>query len=414
MACRNVLRTLIVLAVSVVPAACGGGPPSAAPFTIDTLSTGTVVVHNHDGGLWTSGEAWHTETLVSIGDEESGDAYMFEQVREVKLGPDGRIYVLDGQAKELRIYDASGQHVRTVGGEGEGPGELRNPTGMAWGPAGNLWVVDPANQRYTVWSPAGDLVETYRRSVGGYGFHWEGGFDARGELYDPSYFMDPATRESRRLFVGHRVRDDEMVAVDSSEIPSLPDAESSYYRVEHGRGYMVFGVPFMPRLAWQFDGNAGYWAGTGASYRLWHLTLAGDTSRVIELDRPRPPVTDADRDRARQRITDMLKDRGGLDQVDFSRIPGHKPAFEAIVLDDRGWIWVARTRPTVQDGEAPPPTTFDVFDPEGRYYGAVSMDLATMPPPDIVGGRVAGVVRDALGVQRVVVYRLVGRTIGDR
>jgi hypothetical protein len=392
-------------------AGCGGGTASSAPTTIDTLATGTIVVHNRDGGLWAPGKAWRAEELVRIGEKEGDDPYVFGQITDVKLGPEGQVYVLDAQAQQLRIFDARGRFERSVGREGEGPGEFRMPSGMVWGPDGNLWVVDVRNQRYTVVSPAGALVTTYRRAIGGYSWHWDGGFDVRGELYDPSYYMDPTTHESRQVFVGERVQHGEVVAVDTS---TLPTYEAHSYRVDHPNGgYSVLWIPYTPRLTWRFDGNDGFWAGTGETYRLWHLTLAGDTSRIVELDRKPLPVTDEDRARARRQIETVLQNRGGLDQIDFSRIPHRKPAFGSLVLDDHGWIWVARTQPAPPTGEPVPPTTFDVFDPVGRYYGAVTMDVSMAPPPDIVGDHVAGVVRDSLGVQRVVVYRIDGRMIDD-
>lgn len=408
---RNVLPTFVAFALFSLFTACSrGGASSSQPFVIDTLSTGAVVVHNRDGGLWVRGTAWQPERLVRIGEEEGDDVYVFGRIEDVKLGRDGRVYVLDGQAEQVRIFDATGRHVRTVGREGGGPGEFRGAVAMTWGPQGNLWVVDARNQRYTVLSPAGDLVATYRRSGGGPTYNWVGGFAANGELYDTSLFVDGATREVRRLFVGQRIEGNEVVAVDTTP---LPEEVGDFERVDFDDGAMIsFAVPFAPLLTWAFDGDAGFWGGTGASYRLWHLTFSGDTSRIVELDRARVPVTDEERARARKRIEEMFRNWGresGLKKVDFSRIPDRKPAFQRIVLDDRGWIWVARPSASRAADGAPAPTTFDVFGPDGRYYGAVSMDLVAAPAPDIVSDRVAGVVKDALGVQSVVVYRLVGR-----
>lgn len=412
---RPILPAFTVLTLSTLLAACGGGTEAAAPVTFDTLASGTVVVHNRDGGLWTRGAAWRPERLVRIGEEEGDDAYVFGWIQDVKLGPDGRVYVLDGQAEQVRIFDASGRHVRTVGREGGGPGEFRGAIALRWGPEGNLWVVDDRNQRYTVLSPAGDLVATYRRANGGSSYDWGGGFDARGKLYDPTYFVDGATHEVRRLFVGQRVEGDEVVPVDTT---ALPKEEGEFQRVHFDDGGVIsFALPYTPLLTWAFDRDDGFWGGTGASYRLWRLTFEGDTSRIVELDRARAPVTDEERARGRKRIEDMFRNWGresGLKKVDFSRIPDRKPAFQHIVLDDRGWIWVARPPASHTADDAPAPTTFDVFDPDGRYYGAVSMDLVAVPAPDIVGDRVAGVVKDALGVQSVVVYRLSGRSTGDR
>jgi hypothetical protein len=38
---------------------------------------------------------------------------------------DGRIVVADGLSREARYFDVGGEALQTVGGQGEGPGELR-------------------------------------------------------------------------------------------------------------------------------------------------------------------------------------------------------------------------------------------------------------------------------------------------
>jgi hypothetical protein len=47
---------------------------------------------------------------------------------ENKLVVDGdRVYMLDGQLCRIQVYDRDGRHLDTILGEGDGPGEVRNP-----------------------------------------------------------------------------------------------------------------------------------------------------------------------------------------------------------------------------------------------------------------------------------------------
>jgi len=48
----------------------------------------------------------------------------------VRTGPTGDIYLLDSQLAEVQVYAQNGEHLRTIGHEGDGPGELRNPSDM--------------------------------------------------------------------------------------------------------------------------------------------------------------------------------------------------------------------------------------------------------------------------------------------
>jgi hypothetical protein len=57
-------------------------------------------------------------------------------------------------------------------------------------------------------------------------------------------------------------------------------------------------------------------------------------------------------------------------------------------------------------GEQAGPATFDVFDADGRYLGAVTLDVRADLTLAFRGDFVAGVQRDALDVEYVVVHRL--------
>ena len=53
----------------------------------------------------------------------------------------GNIYLLDGQLSEIQVFSRQGEWLRTIGREGEGPGEFRNGSDLSRGPDGNLGVV---------------------------------------------------------------------------------------------------------------------------------------------------------------------------------------------------------------------------------------------------------------------------------
>ncbi len=395
---------VLVLALSL--AACGGAAADgAAGVAVDTLANGTVRVRNPEKGLWGSGQAWRAVEAARIGSADAAEpAYVFGEVVDATPDPLGRVWVLDRQAKELRVFDAAGRHVRTVGREGAGPGELRNPIGLSWDAGARLWVVDTDNQRYEVFDTAGRHVRSYRRSIEGWGLPWGGGFDNKGEhLYEPTYYTDPATRETRHAYVRHRVEGEEVAAVDSF---LLPEYEAAAYEVEFARATSFRGVPYAPALFWHFDGEQGLWMGVSERYRLYRRALAGDTVRVVERAHRPVAVSAAERDSVVASLEEWSRPGPGAGgrvsgPLDYGRIPAVKPAFRGVVVDDRGHLWVAATAAGAAD-------RWDVFDPEGRYLGAVAMQLDPFPLPRIRGGTVVGVRRDELDVPRVVVYRLEG------
>ncbi len=65
-----------------------------------------------------------TLTVVdSIGVELGDSNYVFGAVREVEIGPDGDIYVVDWIECTIYRYSSNGEFIQRIGRRGNGPGE---------------------------------------------------------------------------------------------------------------------------------------------------------------------------------------------------------------------------------------------------------------------------------------------------
>ena len=64
------------------------------------------------------------EPTVSIGELEGEEPYMLHGAISFSRLSDGRIVVADYASSEVRMFDASGSHLVSWGGDGEGPGEF--------------------------------------------------------------------------------------------------------------------------------------------------------------------------------------------------------------------------------------------------------------------------------------------------
>lgn len=81
------------------------------------------------------------------------------RVRDLAVAPDGRIYTLHRQEALLRVFDAEGEFVRTIGRRGEGPGEFDGLSSM--GIIGDtLWVLDTGTYRFSFFTLDGELIRT--------------------------------------------------------------------------------------------------------------------------------------------------------------------------------------------------------------------------------------------------------------
>jgi hypothetical protein len=55
------------------------------------------------------------------------DDVIFGMITQVRQDGDGNLYVMDAQLSRVHVYSPTGEHRRTLFGEGEGPGEIRGP-----------------------------------------------------------------------------------------------------------------------------------------------------------------------------------------------------------------------------------------------------------------------------------------------
>ena len=70
-------------------------------------------------------------------------------VRSASLLQDGSIAILSAGTYEIRLFDADGDLLQTVGRQGQGPGEFMEPLGARFSRDGGGVVVDAVNQRMT-------------------------------------------------------------------------------------------------------------------------------------------------------------------------------------------------------------------------------------------------------------------------
>jgi hypothetical protein len=76
---------------------------------------------------WSALPTLAADTVASIGGAYGEGAHALTKVTAVIILNEapGTIAVADGASAEVRLFDVTGAHVRTVGGRGEGPGEFR-------------------------------------------------------------------------------------------------------------------------------------------------------------------------------------------------------------------------------------------------------------------------------------------------
>lgn len=370
--------------------ACEAPPdlPADARVRYDTVG-GVVHVVSGSRGEWARGGAWAVpDSGVVIGRMDGAEEEVFGAVTGVVVDADGRIWVADGQASEIRVFGPEGTFLRRVGRAGEGPGEFRNISGLALAPDG-VGALDGQLGRVTVFRPDGGVARTFRLERA-YMVLEQGApmaFDDEGRFFDRARlslrpFVDsvgvitysPAGEPADTALLGVVLQDD---------IPVERD----------GRLVMSFRRPFAPNpsLAIGRDGRIHF--ARGDAYRIDVVGPAGDTLLVIRRGIAPRPVGDEERQAALERVRGRFEEAGTVAPPGIE-LPDTKPVIARLVVDDAGNLWALN----------PPDDSWRAMEwwvhaPDGRYLGAVATPV--MDVMHIGEDFVAGVVTDELGVQRV-------------
>lgn len=366
--------------------ACGGDPGGYdGAVRVDTLVGGGIHVRNPEIGAWERNGVppWRLEVDLRIGRVDGTGPDVFGSVRNVIPDALGRLWVMDSQARELRVFEDDGTFVRAVGREGEGPGEFSGNTCAFAGPDGEIWVED-SRRRWQRFDTTGTLLGG-RPSTSNLGCgirRWtpDGRLAAAGSL------MDPETRTSTSYYLIHaRDHEGELLEPDTIFPPEVPERPSVTWISADDRFRIVSTIPFAAAPFRQMGPQGDFWVAEGGGpYRIRRQTLEGDTVLVVEREYEPVPVPDSLRD---QEIEDFVRDdMSPEDGFDAADVPGVFPPFDRPIPATDGSLWVQRR---MGDGAA----ALDVFSSEGVYLGAAEL------PPDFGNMFVRFVTRDHMYVR---------------
>ena len=392
---------------SILAAACGG---DAVDRTGDTPvvrdSSGVRIVSNSGAGRWTEETRWRLEHDLTIGNALGGAGeYQFGRITDIDVDEAGRIFVLDEQVAEVRVFEPDGRFAFAFGRGGRGPGEFSiDMFALRVDHDGSIAVRDGINRHDNVFDAGGNFIRTVelparpRESAalpdGGRidristGDVWDGliRVAAGGEQADTILAFDYDMAATRGFASERRTPDD---------------------RVE------IVLLPVRPVWATTSDGRVV--AALTSQYRIEVRRPDGALEMIVQKAPLPQALGSAGRERVIDRVRELMRDAGMSEDAiagSFQRFafvpPDTLPPVAALAGGSDGTIWVQRTLPIermtatpILDALLAGGPVWDVLDREGRFLGSV-----TLPPrftlKRISGQSVYGVHTDELDVQRVV------------
>lgn len=350
----------------------------------------------------TEAQTYQGQIDLRVGEVSGEEAYLFGRIGGVAQDTLGRLYVTDWQANEIRVFSRTGKFLFRFGGDGEGPGELRGPCCLAFGPEGSLWVRESGNARYSAFVISSNRAR-FERSVS---IHHSGAnmwapltFDSQARLIDIGVRTD---EEGKTELV--RLHTSLSGTVDSSVvIPAPPSEEIGTFTVTRRLGDRVIlfylHQPFGPE---QFvaHGPLGRWAeAVSSSYR---IELHQTDGKILTIPGPDAPGPRLNEEESAEAAEEMNRDRKrlGLGSLPYG-IPDRKPPLRSLFFDNAGRLWVELNLLDRRNREA------DVYGQDGSLEGHYiwPAEVRTGVTTWVEKTSLVGVAIDSLGVQRVVRVR---------
>ena len=390
-----------ILATVLLSACAGDVAQEATTLRVDTLSDGSIVVNNPDQGLWeTDPDArWSITEDLRIGSATAEGPDAFGDVGYLMIDELGRFWVGDRQADEVRVFNATGRFVRTVGRRGEGPGEFLGIGRIFPGPNSEVWIDDETMERFEVFDTAGTRIGGYNRDSR----FWGGMWTDEGLLL--SLGPHPESLELEGVYTVYRRGSGSLLEPEGRvlEMPvPPPDPPMLEFKSPGGEAVRVIPPPFSPTRRWDLGSRRDAWytngRDLGGRYEIHRIDLeSGDTLRTIVRWYQPVQVSDSMRAAALMSLWGRFSWSERPLESQWRKVPGVYPPVRSVYRSGDGTIWVRRSIGDGVDG-------FDVFDHEGRYLGQpeVPNGLFGMSVRWIFEDYVYAVDTDELGLDYVV------------
>ena len=96
------------------------------------------------------------------GEGTTDENKIFYEPKDIKIGKDGLVYILDSKNNRIQTFDSSGNYKSTIGRRGEGPGEFSTPMGLALDNQNNIVVSDFTSSKIQIINPIKGYINGYK------------------------------------------------------------------------------------------------------------------------------------------------------------------------------------------------------------------------------------------------------------
>lgn len=350
------------------------------------------------------------EPELDIGGFDAVEPYALYRVSDALRRTDGSIVVANAGTSEVRFFDAEGSHLRTTGGEGDGPGEFRSLGGLERGEADTLLAFDSRARWISVLSPEGAFVRSIALEGAALIPRIEGRLASGRFLSISAGIGDLSGRQD-----GTEVTRNDvallMLAADGRSTDTLlttPGPERVFKVMQSSGQIMSISLttpPFGRTPTYALFGDEVYVAPQDAA-EIRVFGEDGALRRIVRTGREPEPITEAhlaayEEDRIQRLPEERRAEARASGQ--FGDIPhgDFVPPYARVTTDLTGNLWVADYADPTD-----PPNRWTVYDPTGGVLARISLP-ERLTPYDIGDDWILGRELDDLDVDHVRLYRIV-------
>ena len=300
---------------------------------VDTTDQGIQVTIQH-GSIW--GDEAELEMLTHLGDgKEEHDILVNPHAMAVDVAGQ-RIYVADSiPVVQVRMYGFDGNFLKEIGGKGDGPGEYRQPTGVAFIASQQRLIVYDIGRRILSYTADGvylDYTPLPRASR----------FPQRFVLVNNEWgYFDHTVTEGALRANSTALRTRALLGVNlaSAEIDTMlrPSEYGETVLLQSGTSPLPFGAWFV----WAIGPDGSTVVGYGDDYS-FDIQKSDGTLVGVQMPSTAVPVEDKEREWWDKRTEVAI----GSDAASWRRsgppVPKTKPAFIDFFIDSDGRIWITR------------------------------------------------------------------------
>ena len=297
------------------------------------------------------------EDLV-IGKENDENSRFYKWL-SLDVDQDGNIYVMDRGSFRIQKFDKEGRYMKTMGREGQGPGEFSQPNYITLDEGGNIYVKDGTKAH--IFDRDSQFMRSFPIPLSSNYFKItkEGNF-----LGERKIIMPP-----------DKLSEDVVLMNDKStvlkEIASFPSIKmDSMFNRKDRFAIQVPELCFCPSI----KDYAIY--GFPSEYRLFVVDSSGEVKKIIVKDEPFEKISGKERNKIIDVLMENIKSRKSARQEPRRElekrvlISKFRPFYDEIRLDEEGYIYAEKLKSRLSEDKG---CEFDFFNNEGQYLYRVKI-----------------------------------------